>query len=104
MGETLVAWDLEPLAELAERLVSELMTNALRHARVPIVRTVLLLDEIVSLGVSDGDQPLPRLRKVSDSDEGGRGLQLVSMLASRWGARATADGKVVWCDLPRPRP
>jgi serine phosphatase RsbU (regulator of sigma subunit)/anti-sigma regulatory factor (Ser/Thr protein kinase) len=104
VGETLLGWDLEPLAELAELLASELLTNALRHARGPIVLTVLLLDEIVSLGVSDGDQPLPRLRKVSDTDEGGRGLQLVSMLASRWGARATADGKVVWCDLPRPRP
>ena len=54
--------------------------------------------------VSDADQPLPRLRKVDDADEGGRGLQLVSMLASRWGARPTVGGKVVWCELPRPRP
>ena len=104
VGDTLVAWDLEPLAELAELLVSELLTNALRHARGPVELTVLLLDEIVTIGVSDGDQPLPRLRRSGASDEGGRGLQLVSMLASRWGARATLDGKVVWCDLPRPRP
>jgi serine phosphatase RsbU (regulator of sigma subunit)/anti-sigma regulatory factor (Ser/Thr protein kinase) len=104
VGERFTAWEIEPVAELAELLVSELLTNALRHARGPIELTALLLDEIVTLGVTDGDQPLPRLRKVDDADEGGRGLQLVSMLASRWGARPTADGKVVWCDLPRPRP
>jgi serine phosphatase RsbU (regulator of sigma subunit)/anti-sigma regulatory factor (Ser/Thr protein kinase) len=101
--ETITAWDVEPLAELAQLLVSELVTNALRHARGPIDLTVLLLDEIVTLAVSDADQPLPRLRRVSSSDEGGRGLQLVAMLASRWGARPTVDGKVVWCDLPLPR-
>jgi serine phosphatase RsbU (regulator of sigma subunit)/anti-sigma regulatory factor (Ser/Thr protein kinase) len=97
------SWDVEPLAELAELLVSELVTNALRHASGPIELTALLLDEIITLAVSDADQPLPRLRKVNDADEGGRGLQLVSMLASRWGARPTAEGKVVWCDLPLPR-
>jgi anti-sigma regulatory factor (Ser/Thr protein kinase) len=103
VGDTFAAWDIESLVELAQLLVSELVTNALRHASGPIELTALLLDEIVTLAVSDADQPLPRLRKVSSSDEGGRGLQLVAMLAARWGARPTADGKVVWCDLPLPR-
>jgi serine phosphatase RsbU (regulator of sigma subunit)/anti-sigma regulatory factor (Ser/Thr protein kinase) len=99
----LAAWDLDAVAELAELMVSELVTNALRHASRPTTVTALLLDEIVTLAVSDADTPLPRLRKVSDADEGGRGLQLVAMLAARWGARPTPDGKVVWCDLPLPR-
>ena len=99
----LADWDLDAVGELAELLVSELVTNALRHASRPTTVAVLLLDEIVTLAVSDADTPLPRLRKVSDADEGGRGLQLVSMLAARWGARPTPDGKVVWCDLPLPR-
>jgi serine phosphatase RsbU (regulator of sigma subunit)/anti-sigma regulatory factor (Ser/Thr protein kinase) len=99
----LVDWDLDAVGELAELLVSELVTNALRHASRPTTLTALLLDEIVTLAVSDADTPLPRLRKVSDADEGGRGLQLVAMLAARWGARPTPDGKVVWCDLPLPR-
>jgi anti-sigma regulatory factor (Ser/Thr protein kinase) len=101
---TLETWGVEPLVELAELLVSELVTNALRHASGPIELTALLLDDVVTLAVSDADQPLPRLRKAKEADEGGRGLQLVSMLAARWGARPTAEGKVVWCDLPRPRP
>jgi serine phosphatase RsbU (regulator of sigma subunit) len=101
---TLGSWELAPMVELGELLVSELVTNALRHANGPIELTALLLDDVVTLGVSDADQPLPRLRKAKDADEGGRGLQLVAMLSARWGARPTAEGKVVWCELPRSRP
>jgi serine phosphatase RsbU (regulator of sigma subunit)/anti-sigma regulatory factor (Ser/Thr protein kinase) len=99
----LAAWDVGAVGELAELMVSELVTNALCHASRPTTVTALLLDEVVTLAVSDADTPLPRLRQVSDADEGGRGLQLVAMLAARWGARPTPDGKVVWCDLPLPR-
>jgi hypothetical protein len=101
--DRLCTWGLGVLAEPAELLASELVTNALRHASGPIELQVLLLDEIVNLAVRDAEAPLPRLRRVADSDEGGRGLQLVALLSSRWGARPTAAGKVVWCDLPRPR-
>ena len=97
-------WGLESLADLAELLVSEIVTNALRHAAGPIELTILLLDEIITIAVEDAAAPLPRLRRVTDADEGGRGLQLVSTLSARWGARPTAEGKVVWCDLTRPRP
>jgi anti-sigma regulatory factor (Ser/Thr protein kinase) len=99
----LTDWGVGAVGELAELLVSELVTNALRHASRPTTVTALLLDEVVTLAVSDADTPLPRLRRVSDADEGGRGLQLVAMLAARWGARPTPNGKVVWCDLPLPR-
>ena len=93
-------WGCGNVAEDAELVVSELVTNALRHASGRIELTALLLDEALVVSVSDGDQPLPRLRRVRDSDEGGRGLQLVAMLASRWGSRVTPEGKVVWCELP----
>jgi hypothetical protein len=96
-------WGLGSLGEPGELLTSELVTNALRHASGPIELTALLLDEMVTLAVRDAEAPLPRLRRVGDADEGGRGLQLVAALSSRWGARPTAAGKVVWCELPRPR-
>jgi hypothetical protein len=96
-------WRMESHSELAELLASELVTNALRHAGGPVELQALLLDEIVTLAVRDSVAPLPRLRRVGEGDEGGRGLQLVSSLSSRWGSRPTATGKVVWCDLPRPR-
>jgi anti-sigma regulatory factor (Ser/Thr protein kinase) len=95
-------WGLHQLADTAELVVSELVTNAVRHATGPIELQVLLLDEIVSFSVADAKTPLPRLRRTTFDDEGGRGLQLVSLLSSRWGARATVMGKVVWCDLRRP--
>ena len=50
----------------------------------------------------DDSAALPRLRQASDDDESGRGLQVVSQLAQRWGARRTATGKVVWCEQPLP--
>lgn len=102
--ETLARWGLHQLADSAELVVSELVTNAVRHATGPIEVQVLLLDQIVSFSVGDAKTPLPRLRRTSFDDEGGRGLQLVSLLGHRWGARATPTGKVVWCDLLRPPP
>ncbi|MFI0452381.1 SpoIIE family protein phosphatase [Actinomadura sp. 6N118] len=50
--------------------------------------------------VFDSDLRLPRIRSAGETDEGGRGLYLVDQLASRWGARPTADGKAVWFELP----
>jgi hypothetical protein len=97
-------WQLAPLVEVAELLVSELLTNAIRHGTGRIEVSLLLLDEIVTIAVTDDESHLPRPRRVAADDEGGRGLLLVSALAGRWGARPTASGKVVWCDLPRARP
>ncbi|WP_375539034.1 SpoIIE family protein phosphatase [Actinomadura sp. J1-007] len=50
--------------------------------------------------VFDSDMRLPRIRSAGETDEGGRGLYLVDQLATRWGARPTADGKAVWFELP----
>ena len=99
----LLHWGLPRLVETAELLISELATNAMRYGKEPIELQVLLLDDLVTLSVADADPPLPRFRRSSYDDEGGRGLQLVATMASRWGARATPAGKVVWCELPRSR-
>jgi anti-sigma regulatory factor (Ser/Thr protein kinase) len=99
--DALENWELPRLVETAELLVTELATNALRYGKFPIELQVLLLDDTVTFAVADSDPPLPRFRRSSYDDEGGRGLQLVATMASRWGARATSAGKVVWCELPR---
>jgi serine phosphatase RsbU (regulator of sigma subunit) len=99
--EALLTWELPRLVDTAELLVTELATNALRYGKAPFDLQVLLLDDVVTFAVADADPPLPRFRRSSYDDEGGRGLQLVATLASRWGARATTTGKVVWCELPR---
>ncbi len=94
-------WGLTELQPTAELLVSELVTNAVRYAQGKIGLRLVLEGGLVC-EVVDESAALPRLRHADDSDERGRGLQVVSQLAQRWGARRAASGKVVWCELPLP--
>ncbi|MGH3303441.1 MAG: ATP-binding SpoIIE family protein phosphatase [Streptosporangiaceae bacterium] len=94
-------WGLTDLLPTAELLVSELVTNAVRYAQGKIGLRLVLENALVC-EVMDDSAALPRLRHPEDSDERGRGLQVVSQLAQRWGARRATSGKVVWCELPVP--
>jgi serine phosphatase RsbU (regulator of sigma subunit)/anti-sigma regulatory factor (Ser/Thr protein kinase) len=94
-------WGLTDLIPTAELLVSELVTNAVRYAQGKIGLRLVLEGGLVC-EVLDESAALPRLRHPDESDERGRGLQVVSQLAQRWGARRAASGKVVWCELPLP--
>lgn len=89
---------LDDLVDTTELLVSELVTNALRHGRGDI-RVRLLRDATVVCEVWDDGYAQPRRRRAQETDEGGRGLQLVSLLAERWGSRRTPHGKIVWFEL-----
>jgi PAS domain S-box-containing protein len=97
----LLAWDLEPLVDTAELPVSELVTNALRYGEGEI-RLRLLLDRTLVCEVWDAGLVQPRRRRARDTDEGGRGLQLVGLLSAAWGSRRTPRGKTVWFELPLP--
>ncbi|WP_328873642.1 PAS domain-containing SpoIIE family protein phosphatase/ATP-binding protein [Streptomyces sp. NBC_00287] len=97
----LLSWDLEPLVDTAELLVSELVTNALRYGEGDI-RLRLLLDRTLVCEVWDAGLVQPRRRRARDTDEGGRGLQLVGLLSAAWGSRRTPRGKTVWFELPLP--
>ena len=91
------AWGLEALSMTTELVVSELVTNAIRHATPPI-RLRLLRDSRLTCEVSDASSTAPRLRHARSMDEGGRGLFLVAQLTHRWGARYTSDGKIIWAE------
>ena len=98
-------WGLTDLLPTAELLVSELVTNAVRYAQGRIGLRLVLEhgpDGGLFCEVLDDSAALPRLRYPDDSDERGRGLQVVSQLAQHWGARRAASGKVVWCELALP--
>ncbi|MER5435518.1 SpoIIE family protein phosphatase [Streptomyces sp. NPDC002588] len=97
----LLSWDLEPLVDTTELLVSELVTNALRYGEGEI-RLRLLLDRTLVCEVWDAGLVQPRRRRARDTDEGGRGLQLVGLLSAAWGSRRTPRGKTVWFELPLP--
>ncbi|QKZ17807.1 SpoIIE family protein phosphatase/ATP-binding protein [Streptomyces chartreusis] len=101
-ARTLTEWDLEEEAFTTELILSELVTNALRHATGPI-RVRLIRDLTLICEVSDGSSTAPHLRSAATTDEGGRGLFLVAQFAERWGTRYTADGKVIWTEQPLPR-
>ncbi|MFF9015936.1 SpoIIE family protein phosphatase [Streptomyces sp. NPDC014870] len=97
----LAAWDLEALVDTVELLVSELVTNALRYGEGEI-RLRLLRDRTLVCEVWDAGLVQPRRRRARDTDEGGRGLQLVGLLSAAWGSRRTPRGKTVWFELPLP--
>jgi serine phosphatase RsbU (regulator of sigma subunit) len=102
VGRPLRRWGLAELIPLTELLASELVTNAVRYAQGKI-KLRLVREGVLTCEVFDDSAALPRLRHPGDEDERGRGLQVVSQLAQRWGARRTQSGKVVWCELPLPR-
>ncbi|MFD4948266.1 SpoIIE family protein phosphatase [Streptomyces sp. NPDC058239] len=97
----LLAWDLEELVDTTELLVSELVTNALRYGEGEI-RLRLLRDRTLVCEVWDAGLVQPRRRRARDTDEGGRGLQLVGLLSVAWGSRRTPRGKTVWFELALP--
>ncbi|POX46123.1 SpoIIE family protein phosphatase [Streptomyces sp. Ru72] len=95
--EQLSVWELEDLTMTTELIVSELMGNVVRHAKGP-VQLRLLRSAGLICEVSDGSLTTPRMRRASETDEGGRGLQLVAALSQRWGTRYTAAGKCIWTE------
>ncbi|MEV4443772.1 ATP-binding SpoIIE family protein phosphatase, partial [Streptomyces sp. NPDC049577] len=99
--EQLESWGLDDLVDTSELLVSELVTNALRYGEGEI-RLRLLLDRTLVCEVWDGGLVQPRRRRARDTDEGGRGLQLVGMLSAAWGSRRIPRGKTVWFELALP--
>jgi Stage II sporulation protein E (SpoIIE) len=99
----LAAWDLadEDLVTTTELLVSELVGNVVRHAAGPM-RLRMLRSRVLICEVSDASLTTPHIRHTSATDEGGRGLQVVSALCQRWGTRHTPTGKSIWTEQPLP--
>lgn len=97
----LLAWDMEPLVDTTELLVSELVTNALRYGEGEI-RLRLLLDRTLVCEVWDSGLVQPRRRRARDTDEGGRGLQLVGLLSAAWGSRRTPGARRCGSNCPCP--
>ncbi|MYS20989.1 Histidine kinase-like ATPase domain-containing protein [Streptomyces sp. DvalAA-14] len=91
----LARWGLGESAFAIEMVVSELVTNAVRHAEGPVgIR--LIRDDSLICEISDGSSTSPHPRHADPLDEGGRGLYLVGRLADRWGTRYTENGKTIW--------
>ena len=100
--EPLEKWDLASMVPTTQLLVSELVTNAIRYTHGPVTLR-LVLERTLVCEIADTSPALPRMRYAAGDDESGRGLQIVSQLSLRWGARRTAGGKIVWCEQQFPR-
>ncbi|MGW0822652.1 SpoIIE family protein phosphatase [Streptomyces sp. NPDC002845] len=101
--EQLHVWGLNSLADTAESLVSELVSNAVRHARTRRIELRLVRGETLLCEADDDDPTLPTLLSAGPGDEFGRGMRVVSTLAREWGASRTSAGKTVWFELTLPR-
>ncbi|MEU1124047.1 ATP-binding SpoIIE family protein phosphatase, partial [Streptomyces sp. NPDC005899] len=95
--EQLGRWGLADLADVTELVVSELVGNAMRYGGGP-GRLRLLRGERLLVELADTGPDLPQIQHAGESDEGGRGLQLINLLCRRWGSCRTATGKVVWAE------
>jgi anti-sigma regulatory factor (Ser/Thr protein kinase) len=105
VGQACDTWRLPQLVYPARLVISELASNAVEHAGTDLMVTVSRRDTVLYLSVRDGDPHLPELLDPPPVTNGhpsrsrGRGLHLVHAAASAWGARPTADGKVVWATV-----
>ena len=116
--DRLARWDLDELVPDATLLVSELVTNAVLHARSEVTLTIAVADSVLEVGIADTAAQVPMPRSGPDDGvgegaapdaagedwraEGGRGLRLLDRLADAWGVATMADGKQVWFRLSLP--
>jgi two-component sensor histidine kinase len=92
------SWADENRRQTAVLLLSELVTNAIRHAHGAVRVNVTLAKERLRAQVRDESPDPPQRREADES--GGRGMQLLDGMAQRWGVRQhRGDGKTVWFEL-----
>jgi anti-sigma regulatory factor (Ser/Thr protein kinase) len=101
----ILEWGLPALADTAELLVSELVTNAVRASAAlpsrtlpsPVVELWLVSDgQSIVAHVRDDSNVMPERRDADPDSASGRGLLLVEALGKDWGAYRKITGKVVW--------
>lgn len=101
-------WGVPALADTAELLATEIVTNALQHTGGGAVLTATLtpgparrlrVEVHDSLGRRTPPRPPGGVRTAADDATSGRGLLLVEALADTWGIQARGTGKTVWFEL-----
>jgi len=97
--EILAGWDRDDFAPVATLLVSELVANAVLHARTDLEVVLRLAAERVRVEVHDQSTRLPSRKRYSNVATTGRGLLLVDKMATDWGVDAVGAGKSVWFEL-----
>ncbi|MGH9225916.1 MAG: response regulator [Acidimicrobiales bacterium] len=101
--DALAGWGLEALADTVALLVSEVVTNAVVHARSVVDVEVHLTPDAARVEISDSAPGEPVVRAARGYDESGRGMAIVESLARAWGVRSRrGGGKTIWFEVDRP--
>lgn len=96
---TLAEWDLPQVLEATRLLVSELVVNAVIHARTDSELVLRAEDGRLRVEVTDHSAAEPVLQEYSPTAPSGRGLLILDELADEWGVERDGTSKVVWFDL-----
>ncbi len=80
-------------------IVSEMVTNAIRHGHGRVRLKLRRRTGMLRLEVRDGSSRLPMMLAADPNAECGRGLRIVAQLAHRWGSTRVRGGKIVWAEL-----
>jgi anti-sigma regulatory factor (Ser/Thr protein kinase) len=99
VSAALHAWGYDGLVETARLLTSELVTNAVLHARTQMTLAVDDNEHGVRVAVTDESPVPPSLRRHSTTATTGRGLRLLDELAHEWSVDDDNGGKTVWFTL-----
>lgn len=97
--DALADWSLGDLCDEAALLVSEVVTNSVLHAGSTIDLTVRRQGEGIRVEVRDRSETMPAPRSYAGDSVTGRGLEILDLTATNWGAELSEHGKVVWFEL-----
>ena len=89
----------EGVLDVATLLLSEVVTNAVLHARTEVRVAVSWVADRLRVEVADASPLAPTPRNFSEDAGTGRGMLLVAELADDWGTQPAEPGKVVWFEL-----
>ncbi|MFF9091412.1 ATP-binding protein [Streptomyces sp. NPDC014991] len=99
--QALADWQLTGLFDVAELVVTELVTNSVRHARSTTIRVTVrrLAAGMVQVAVVDMSRAMPVLLPSTEDAVDGRGLAIIDAVSTKWGTDLLPWGKRVWADL-----
>ncbi len=101
-ARTLAEWGLNDPTTTVAIVVTELVSNAVRHSTKPMSLRLHHTGQRLIVEVLDEDERRPRPTRPSVHDENHRGLFIVATLTDRWGTRPSPRGKIVWAELNLP--
>jgi hypothetical protein len=102
VDQTVVEWELDPIREDARLIATELVSNAVLHARTEF-RVTLRSNgfDFLRIEVRDENTRMPSPAGTPQDTTSGRGLAVVTAIAESWGTQRDGDGKVVWAEIGR---